>query len=86
MRIRSLGGVPRPAPRAALVIAYGKATVEAAAFRNSRRDACVAGVPPAIRRRDTFDTSLRVVLIRSTIVNSGILNVTVPAGGPTAVL
>jgi hypothetical protein len=41
---------------------YGMATVDAAAFRNFLRDDCVAGVPPAIRRRDAFDTSLRVVL------------------------
>jgi len=63
---RSLGGVPRPAPKAELVITYGTATTEAAAadFRNS----------------------LRVVLFRSTIVNSIVLNRMVPVGEWTAIL
>jgi len=79
MLTRSLAGVLPPAPSAEPATTYGKATVDAAAFRNSLRD-CVAGVPPALRRRDAFDTALRVVLIGSTIVNSILFNLMNPLG------
>jgi hypothetical protein len=85
MFTRSLADVLPPVPRAELAITYGKATVGTAALRNSLRD-CVAGVPPALRRRDAFDTALRVALIGSTIVNSILLNMMNPTWESTAIL